>query len=198
MQFQPETIYHIYNRGNQQQTIFFNRDNYIYFLEKVRKYIFPCCDILSWCLMPNHFHFLINSTNASCAIIGKQNLPVQQLTESIRLMLSSYTKGIQKQQQFKGNLFQQKTKAKPVSGGEKPYAFTAFNYIHQNPYNSKLVKKMEDWEFSSFRDYTNVRHGNLCNKRLASLLLDLDTDLPNFYKISYLVIPDADTKMIFE
>ncbi|HEX5150408.1 MAG TPA: hypothetical protein VFW07_03105 [Parafilimonas sp.] len=196
MQFQPETIYHIYNRGNRQQTIFFNRDNYIYFLEKVRKYMLPCSDILCWCLMPNHFHFLVNTTEASCTMVEKQNLPVQRLTESIRLLLSSYTKGIQKQQQFKGNLFQQKTKAKPVSGTERSYAFIAFNYIHQNPYNAGLVKKIEDWEFSSFRDYIGMRKGNLCNQQLAALLLDLDTNISNFYKASYMVIPDADVKGI--
>ena len=115
MNFQPETIYHIYNRGNQQQTIFFNRENYIYFLEKFRKYIVPYCDVMCWCLMPNHFHFPVHANEQSVQEIPKGNIPVQRLTEGIRLLLSSYMKGIQKQQDFKGNLFQQKTKAKAVS-----------------------------------------------------------------------------------
>ena len=130
MYFQPDTIYHIYNRGNQQQTIFFNRNNYIYFLEKVRKYIVPCSNILCWCLMPNHFHFLIDANKKSCEEITRPGMPTQRLTENIRLLLSSYTKGLQQQQNFKGNLFQQKTKAKAVTVGERSYAFTAFNYIH--------------------------------------------------------------------
>jgi len=196
MHFQPSTIYHIYNRGNQQQTIFYNRENYIYFLDKIKKYIFPCSDILCWCLMPNHFHFLINANEYSCKEVPKPGIPVQYLTENIRLLLSSYTKGIQKQQGFKGNLFQQKTKAKPVSGSKNDYAFTAFNYIHQNPYKAMLVKKMEDWEFSSFRDYTGNRNGHLCNKRLAENLLDLD--MKNFYETSYQVLPENDIKMIFD
>lgn len=57
--FASENIYHIYNRGNDKQLIFFNRDNYLYFLKKLRKYIFPHCEILDYCLMPNHFHLLV-------------------------------------------------------------------------------------------------------------------------------------------
>jgi putative transposase len=131
--FQPETIYHIYNRGNQQQNIFFNDDNYIYFLEKVRKYISPRCELLCWCLMPNRFHFLVYTSKESTQWIPKTPIPIQNLTEGIRLLLSSYTKGLQKQQGFKGNLFQQKTKAKAVSDNDITYAATAFHYIHQNP-----------------------------------------------------------------
>lgn len=39
MQFSEGALYHIYNRGNNQQPIFFSRDNYLYFLEKVNKYV---------------------------------------------------------------------------------------------------------------------------------------------------------------
>ncbi len=59
MNFLESEFYHLYNRGNQQQTIFFNTENYLYFLRKVRRDIVPYCDILAYCLMPNHFHFLI-------------------------------------------------------------------------------------------------------------------------------------------
>ena len=145
--------------------------------------------------MPNHFHFLIDANKKSCEEITRPGMPTQRLTENIRLLLSSYTKGLQQQQNFKGNLFQQKTKAKAVTGGERAYAFSAFNYIHQNPFTAKLVQKMEDWEFSSFRDYIGNRNGNLCNKQLAESLLDLD--MKRFYETSYHIIPDEDARNIF-
>ena len=195
MNFQPGTIYHIYNRGNQQQTIFFDRGNYIYFLEKVRKYILPRCDLLCWCLMPNHFHFLLHANAQTVMPVSKSIIPTQHLTEGIRLLLSSYTKGIQKQRGFKGNLFYQKTKAKPVNDDGLSYSLTAFHYIHQNPYKAKLVEKMEEWEFSSFADYLERRSEDLCNKALAENLLDLD--LKRFYEISYQAIPGNDVKLIF-
>ena len=44
MHFTPNTIYHVYNQGNNRQTLFFNHDNYLYFLKKMRKEILPFAD----------------------------------------------------------------------------------------------------------------------------------------------------------
>ena len=52
-------IYHIYNQGNNKQKIFFRRENYLYFLNKIHEYIIPYGDGLAWCLMPNHFHLMV-------------------------------------------------------------------------------------------------------------------------------------------
>ncbi|MFZ4414303.1 MAG: hypothetical protein ACOYOV_14565, partial [Bacteroidales bacterium] len=59
MQFEQGHIYHIYNQGNNKQHIFFKRENYLFFLQKIRKHILPYADVLAWCLMPNHFHLLV-------------------------------------------------------------------------------------------------------------------------------------------
>ena len=59
MQFEPNHMYHIFNRGNNSQQIFFNRDNYLFFLKKIKLYIQPYADVLAWCLMPNHFHMMV-------------------------------------------------------------------------------------------------------------------------------------------
>jgi hypothetical protein len=127
--------------------------------------------------------------------VSKTIIPIQTLSEGIRLLLSGYTKGLQKQTGFKGNLFQQKTKAKPVSGSDSNYALTAFHYIHQNPYKAKLINKIEDWEFSSFKDYLGKRNGSLCDKALTVRLLDLD--MKRFYEEAYKVIPENNIKQIF-
>lgn len=60
MDFAKGHIYHVCNRGNNSQTVFFNHENYLFFLEKLRKYILPHADVLAWCLMPNHFHLMIS------------------------------------------------------------------------------------------------------------------------------------------
>ncbi len=59
MQFEEGFLYHIYNQGNNRQKTFFNQENYLFFLKKIRKYIIPYADILAWCLMPNHFHLMV-------------------------------------------------------------------------------------------------------------------------------------------
>ena len=56
---EPNAYYHIYNRGINSGQIFNSEENYLFFLSKFDKYISPVCDVLSYCLMPNHFHFLI-------------------------------------------------------------------------------------------------------------------------------------------
>ena len=58
-------IYHIYNQGNNRQKIFFNRENYFFFLGKMKEYIMPYADIMAWCLMPNHFHWMVLVNNVA-------------------------------------------------------------------------------------------------------------------------------------
>ena len=195
MNFEAYNLYHIYNRGNNKQIIFFNRNNYLYFLEKMQKYIYPACDILNWCLMPTHFHLLIHANENTIQHIKETPIKINKLTEAIRLLLSSYTQGINIQEKRTGNLFQQKTKSKCITAGSDDYGYTAFNYIHQNPYNAKLVSRLEEWEFSSFQDYAGLRNGKLCNKELAYSLLGINSE--TFFTDAYISIPLPHIQNIF-
>ena len=91
-------IYHIYNRGNNQQKIFFNDGNYLYFLQKCHKYIKPLSEILAWCLMPTHFHFLLEISEKSLLSFKSGGISMPAITNGFRLLQSSYAKGINKQQ----------------------------------------------------------------------------------------------------
>lgn len=57
MNFYKNQLFHIYNQGNNRQQIFFHHDNYLHFLWKMRTYMLPFGDFISYCLMPNHFHW---------------------------------------------------------------------------------------------------------------------------------------------
>jgi REP element-mobilizing transposase RayT len=103
-------IYHVFNRGNNRCKIFPLRKNYVYFIEGIRKYVSPVCDILAWCLMPNHFHFLIHANASSTPVIKDGSVDRQRFSQGIKQLLSSYAKGINKQEGRTGSLFQQKTK----------------------------------------------------------------------------------------
>ncbi len=205
MHFAPADIYHIYNRGNNQQRIFFSRRNYLFFLKKIKKGLTPHCDILAWCLMPNHFHLIVHCPEA---LPGRQesDVPglargvgvVQPLNRAIAILLSSYTKAINRQERRTGSLFQQKTKAKSLTGSADPdYPFVCFHYIHQNPLRAKLVKQLEDWEFSSFRDYAGLRDGTLANKALAYQFVNIPNRAAAFYQQSYQVMGDDKVAGIF-
>ncbi len=73
MQFEVGHIYHIYNQGNNRQPIFFERKHYLFFLQKMRAYLLPHGDILAYCLMPNHFHVMVEvkSTESGGATLSR-------------------------------------------------------------------------------------------------------------------------------
>lgn len=56
---EPDKFYHIYNHANGDDKLFREERNYSFFMQKIEKYIVPCCDIYSYCLIPNHFHFAL-------------------------------------------------------------------------------------------------------------------------------------------
>lgn len=172
MEIHQQGIYHIYNRGNNKQRIFFKDENYLYFLTKSHRYIKSCCEILAWNLMPNHFHFLVNVTPASLEPVKSGGIIMPAITNGFRLLQSSYAKGINQQLNRSGNLFQQKTKAKFTSESNE-HSITVFHYIHRNPLSAGLVARPEEWNYSSYRDYIGLRSGTLCNKQKAFELLGL-------------------------
>jgi len=194
MHFEPNVIYHVYNQGNNRQPIFFSNENYLYFLRKTRTYIAPHVHFLAYCLMPNHFHWLIVTKVDACDWMplgsNSKAYPRQRLNHQINTLLRSYTRAINKQENRSGSLFRQHTQAKngwldefiePLKrhnttdgfmfGTGNDYASQCFRYIHENPSEAGITIKSTDWIFSSARDYAGLRQGNLCNQELAKELL---------------------------
>ena len=172
MYFEPDAIYHIYNRSN--EIIFYSRENYLYFLSKVQSLVAPACNIFAWVLMPNHFHFLVQATERSCININESHRPdLQVLSKQLGILLGSYTQAINRQQGRRGSLFAHKTKAKmlnevyyPSSGSNRltgnpgyqlDYATACFLYIHQNPVEEGFVFRAEDYMYSSAIDYAGEK-----------------------------------------
>ena len=191
---EPKTFHHIYNRGNNRLPLFFTRENYLYFLRKVRKYLLPHVEVTAYCLMPNHFHPLVYS---------KPGLVPKGFSNDLRIMLRSYTRAINNQEKRTGSLFQQHTKIKPLeesdsshtmirshsmTGDDDNYPFICFHYIHQNPMTAGLVKRMEDWEMSSFGDYAGLKSNSFCNKKLAFELLEIPESHDLFVDQSYKIL----------
>jgi putative transposase len=116
MQLRKGFLYHMYNQGNNRNRVFFKKDNYLFFLRKVKTYILPYADIIAWCLMPNHFHFMVLVNYARLperggATSSRTPTKTVSLNHSIGILLASYTRAINKQNNTSGSLFRQKTKA---------------------------------------------------------------------------------------
>jgi putative transposase len=181
MDFETEHIYHVFNRGNNREMIFYEEYNYQFFIEKIRSFIAPYADILAWCLMPNHFHLMI--------IVNRLIVNNVSINDSIGRMLSSYTRAINNQEGRTGSLFQKKTKAVCLTKnfGITPawykqngvtiiftkipdweYPNVCMSYIHSNPVKDGLVERPENWEYSSFKEYISSKSSTLINKSIGS------------------------------
>jgi len=154
--FIPEMHYHIYNRGNNRERIFFESDNYLYFLKKLKEYLVPVADVLVYCLMPTHYH-----------IVGrvKQTSEISKISEVSKAMMKlsvSYTKAINKRFQRAGVLFQGQFQAKPVLSS--PYLLNLCRYIHGNPVKDGIVADIAQWHYSNYLEWIGERDGKLVDK----------------------------------
>ena len=170
MEFESGKYYHFYNRSNNEELLFKSEKNYAYFLGKYRYYLGPLISTLAYCLMPTHFHSLIKvkemSDTSKVCDISPSNSDTSKMSDistsikkNIGLLLSGYTKAINKKFKRHGSLFQPHSKAKEID--DEKYLLTLISYIHQNPVRSKLVRKAEEWKYSSYQDLIGLRNGSL-------------------------------------
>ena len=147
-EFKAGYHYHLYNRGVNRQPVFFNDENWSYFLRLVRRYFTPDrIDVVAYCLLPNHYHLLVSLRTDD---LGK---------EIMQPFTVAYTKAINKQQGRTGPLFEGAFQARLVDREE--YLLHLSRYIHLNPVLAGLVARPADWAFSSYRDYVGLRRGTL-------------------------------------
>lgn len=176
MKFAPDDLYHIFNQGNDKQPLFLSGKNYYSFLELYKNYVAPNCETMCWCLMPNHFHFII-AADERCLNLEKQGgLLLDPITNGFRKLLSSYAHKFNEQSERTGSLFRPKTKSKCLSETDyaslnfpslQSYLINCFHYIHENPVKAGLVINLEDWIWSSYRFYKGLRKDSFCNKAVT-------------------------------
>ncbi len=146
VQFCQGEYYHLYNRGNNRERIFFAPENYVFFLRQWRRYLSATCDVVAYCLMPTHYHILVH-------------LKDEDLSHCMQLFAISYTKSVNKSYQRVGVVFQGAFQAKHIERNE--YLVHLSRYLHLNPVLAGVVKQAEEWKFSSYREYVGLRAGSL-------------------------------------
>ena len=130
--------------------------------ELFRKIVEPSTykvSILAYCLMPNHFHFLI-----------EQNVE-NGIPKFVSDVLNSFTRYYNIANNRVGPLFLPKFKAVPVTRDDQ--LIHVSRYIHLNPYSSRVIKKREllaSYEYSSYPYYVSSIADQLVeNKRVMEL-----------------------------
>ena len=163
--FIPAHFYHLYNRGNNKEHIFYNDENYTYFLTLVKKYLLPICDIYSFCLLPNHFHFIIK-------IKEFENLPEsiklgkKKLHQPFSNLFNAYTKAINKKYERTGSLFQEHLKRIQISNEE--YLRNLIVYVNTNPKHHN-ISNFENYKYSSYKSLLSTKSTSI--KRAEVILL---------------------------
>jgi len=135
----PNTLYHIVARGNNQRRIFKCARDYKKFIQILRetkkKYPFY---LYSKNLLPNHYHLEIET----------QKSPISKIMHQIN---NSYVKYFRKRYGGSGHLFQDRFFAKIID--KDSYFWEVSAYIDLNAYQAGLVKRIEDWSWSSYSVY---------------------------------------------
>lgn len=157
-------IYHVVNRSNARWTIFKTDKDYQNVLDSLEETLemIPI-DIFSFCLMPNHWHFSVRPKQDGDMgkFFGKFT---QKATQ--RWHAAHHTVG-------SGHLFQGRFKSFLVQ--QDPYFLQLMKYIEANALRAKMVKKAEDWPWSSL----SIRINN--PQYAQKLLIAWPIDVPKNY-----------------
>ncbi|WP_312084164.1 hypothetical protein [Epilithonimonas hominis] len=172
--------YHIYNRGNNRDAIFFEEDNYRYFLKLLLKYISPIANVYCYCLLKNHFHLLIRIKSES--EIDASDFKFSTIEESISInpskqfshLFNAYTQAINKRYNRTGSLLEKPFERKKII--EENYLKQVILYIHNNPVKHGITKKANQYNWSSYNSILSTKSSKLSRKEV----LDYFEDESNF------------------
>ncbi|AFL85712.1 transposase [Belliella baltica DSM 15883] len=149
--------YHIYNHANGMENIFREEENYRFFLQQCAKYLAGVVDTYAYCLMPNHFHLLVGVKEEEQlkSTFPKFETLEKLISKQFANFFSSYTQSFNKVYDRKGSLFIKNFKRTPILD-ESQWQET-FLYIHLNPVKHGFVKDHQDWKWSSWHAYQNLK-----------------------------------------
>lgn len=133
--------YPIYNRGNNKNDIFFETDNYRYFLSLYKKYILPVAKTYAYCLMKNHFHLLV--------YMREDIENNKQYSLAFSNFFGTYAKAINKNYHRTGSLFEKPFKRILVTSDK--YFIHLVSYIHRNPQKHNFVTDFHCYPYSSYK-----------------------------------------------
>ena len=148
-------IYHIMLRGINKQTIFFDNEDMARLHSTLLRFKKTSdFQLYAYCFMPNHIHLLIR----------EQHEPISRIMQKIS---SSFVFWYNQKYERCGHLFQERYKSEVVEDDQ--YFLALLRYIHQNPLKPGMVQKVEEYRWSSMKEYLN-----------ATILVDTDFPLNMF------------------
>jgi putative transposase len=166
----PGAWYHVMNRGRRSEIIFSEPKDYYRFIDLLEE----SCElwnirISAYCLMPNHYHLLIQT-------------PDGNLSRCMRHINAVYTQRYNRAHGCDGQLFRGRFKSILVDGDT--YLLQLVRYIHRNPLRSNIISDLDDYKWSSHGGYISraAKWNWLYKNFILSMLSSKKTDQIRSYR----------------
>jgi REP element-mobilizing transposase RayT len=163
----PSRLYHVFSRATGSEKLFKEEENYRYFLQKMNQHLSPVCFIRAYCLLPNHFHLVVeikeeNQIKAAFLAVKKDKVYNPEIIsdfvmERFSNFLNSYTKSFNKRFNRKGSLFMDYLRRVEISSDA--HLTAAIFYVHKIPVHHGLVKDINFWAWSSYQECISENPG---------------------------------------
>ncbi len=169
-------IYHIYNHSVGSDNLFREDENYLFFLRKIESRVTLFSEVLTYCLMPNHFHLILRIKDSKDLLtLWKEKLPrlkasrekrhitenaIHDLIDELIVrelggLFNSYAQAFNKRYRRMGSLFKESFPRKLVDS--ELYLLRLICYIHNNPVAHGFTARREDWKYSSYNSFLSGR-----------------------------------------
>jgi REP element-mobilizing transposase RayT len=145
-------FYHIYNRGVNREDIFRAKRNYRYFLQLYARHVAPVTDTYAYCLLRNHFHFLLRIKDEE-EVKGTPGL--KRPSQHFSNLFNAYAKAFNKAHDRTGSLFQRPFGRLEVTSDS--YFAWLVVYIHYNSQRHGFVDDFRDWPYSSYHAHLSSK-----------------------------------------
>lgn len=217
--FEAGTVYHFYNRSNAKEVIFPDEESSGQFLELFRKYLGEYLDVYAYCLIPNHFHFIVrikpqddiqkilseklvsDLTKTQVLFLqGESNVDVNELiSRQLSNCFNSYSKSFNYHYKRKGNLFNRRINR--VEIGDEEHLKYAIYYVHSNPSHHGVLSDFFKYRWSSIYEVVNDRSEYASLSHLYEIfggfksLISHHCRTQNLLKLDNLIIEDNPWKV---
>ena len=160
--------YHIYNRGINSDILFKENGNYEHFLKLYDLHIEPMAETYAWCLMRNHFHFLIRIKDLEEIKTENKILPSQSFSN----LFNAYTKAFNKKYNRHGALFERPFRRKSIEN--ENYFQNLIAYIHNNPVHHNICERPMNYPWSSYITCISDKPTKLKRKEVIEIFNDIE------------------------
>jgi putative transposase len=142
----PEGLYHVFSRGNFRQPTFLDEDHYAKFLRLLHRVTLRrSWTILDWCLMPNHYHLVVQ-------------LNAGGLSDGMKELNGCFSRwsNLRTGRTRSGHLWQNRFKSLDLE--DPAHLWEVLRYVPNNPVAKGLVERPEDWPWSGYRATIGLEH----------------------------------------